>query len=227
MAGTAIHIDQESSGAVINLKDYRDAYHYLTVAGKMYDDLNNIYESALDHKELYRMAADIVKKEFSQIKISSSPGYFRKYFTGALTPGRLENDLASLLGGCQKVYLIRVPVGAGSERMLDIFMNSAIYRGLLTAGYYCPTKPAAKLEHLIIPELSVAFVTSDPYHTLPGSALKAGAEVIDVDLKRAFHDDLIRRRENTLRSSKQKMDEMLEKGICCLRQAKRGTRSCS
>ncbi|HWQ79838.1 MAG TPA: hypothetical protein VN381_13515 [Anaerovoracaceae bacterium] len=227
MAGTAGHTDPESSGAVINLKDYRDAYHYFTAAGKMYDNLNKIYDSALNHKELYRIAADIVKREFTSIKISSSPGSVKKHFTGALTPDRFENDLTALLCGCQKIYLIHVPVGAGSERMLTIFMDSAIYRGLRTEGYYCPTKPAAKLEHLIIPEMGVAFVTSDPYHAIPRSALRSDAEVVAVDLKRVYHDDLIRREENILRSSKQKMDELLEKGIYHLRQAKKGSRSCS
>jgi uncharacterized protein YqgQ len=229
MAGTAGHPAPESSGAdvVINLKDYRDAYHYFTAAGKMYESLNKIYESALDHKEFYRIAADIIKREFSQIKISPNQGQVKKYFTGALTPSGCESGLTALLCGCRKVYLIHVPAGAGCEKMLDIFMNSAVYRGLRADGYYFPTKPSAKLEHLIIPELGVAFVTSGPCRAIPGPVLKAGAEMIDVDLMRVYYDDLIKRKKGILRSNKLKMDELLEKGIHSLRQAKMGSRSCS
>lgn len=216
MAQTVGHPDPESAGTVINLKDYRDAYHYFTAAGKLCDSLNKIYESALDHKEFYKITTDIIKKEFKHIKISPSPGTVRKYYTGTLKPGLFENDPAAFLCGCRKVYLVRVPVGAGSERMLDIFMDSAVYRGLRVEGYYCPTKPAARLEHLIIPEIGVAFLTSDPYHNIPGSALRADAEVVAVDLSHAFHDDRICREENILRSKKQKMEELLEKGIHCI-----------
>jgi hypothetical protein len=46
----------------------------------------------------------------------------------------------SPLYGCQKVYLIHVPAGAGIERMLNVFLDSAVCRGLHAEGYYCPTQ---------------------------------------------------------------------------------------
>lgn len=223
MAESAGRTDPESSGVVIKLKDYRDAHHYFTAAGKVYDRLNKIYESALDHTELYRITADIVKKEFKHIKISSSPGHVRKHFIGALKSGGFRDYPASPLYACQKVYLIHVPAGAGAERMLNVFLDSAVYRGFHAEGYYYPTKPAAKLEHLIVPGLGIGFVTCERYQTVPGSALKAGAEVVTVDLKHIFQDERIRCEEKNLRINKKLMDELLEKGLYYLRQAKTGS----
>lgn len=241
MAGIAGHVNQEAVDSVISLEDYRDrkgagkktdaltehkktircildrACHYFAAAEKMYDSLSSIYESSINYNELYRIAAKIIKEEFAQKKISSSPGTVRKYFAGTAAPFGFENDLNALLDGCQRVYLIHAPVGAGSEKILNIFLESAVYRGFTTEGYYCPMKPATKLEHLIIPGLGLGFITSNQYHTLGKSAIKA--EVIPVDLNKIFYCDSIKKQEGLLRNSRKKMDELLEKGIFCLRQA--------
>jgi|GEM_PF-2539310 len=215
-----------SCGIVINLKDYRDAYHYFAAAGKVYDRLNRIYESVLDHAEFYRITADIVRKEFKHIRISSNPGHVRRHFAGAQSGG-FPCSPASPLSGCQKVYLICVPAGAGLERMLNVFLDSAVHRGFLAEGYYCPTKPEARLMHLIIPDLGVGFITCERHQAIPKPALKAGAEVVTVDLKHAFQDERIAQGEKKLRIKKKLMDELLDKGFRYLRRAMAGSRNSS
>ncbi|MDD3169298.1 MAG: ATPase [Eubacteriales bacterium] len=194
-------------------------YNYLAAAGKMYDNLCSIYESAIKHEELYKISAKIIGDELAHREISSKQGDVKKYFASAITPNGFEHYLDTLLGGYQKVYLIHVPVGVSSERMLNLFMEGAVYRGFSAEGYYCPMKPSTKLEHLLIPDLSLAFITSNQYHTIGQTAPET--EIIPIHLEHIIRYDLIKYQAAILADSKKKMEELLQKGILCLSQAKK------
>ena len=245
--GTSPHIvDPVNPGAVdsiIHLGDYwneegirknRDAlisnneriqsifervYNYLAAAGKMYDNLHSIYEAAINHQELYRISAKIVGDELSHRDISAKQGSIKKYFASAITPGGFVNHINTLLDGYRKVYLIHAPVGVSSERLLNLFMEGAVYRGFSAEGYYCPMKPSTKLEHLLIPDLSLAFVTSNQYHTVDDSSISA--EIVPVNLEQIIRYDAVRYLENILDDSETKMRELLEMAVYCLGQAKK------
>lgn len=194
-------------------------YNYLAAAGKMYDNLSSIYDSAIKHEELYKITAKIIGDELAHKEISSKQGGIKKYFASAITPSGFEHYLETLIKGYQKVYLINAPVGVSSERMLNLFMESAVYRGFQAEGYYCPMKPATKLEHLLIPELALAFVTSNQYHRLDPAEISADVSIIN--LEEIIRYDAIKYLDGILKDSKTKMDELLEKGILCLGQAKK------
>lgn len=194
-------------------------YNYLAAAGKMYDNLSSIYEAAIKHEELYKISAKIIGDELAHKEISSKQGDIKKYFASAITPSGFEHYLETLLGGYQKIYLIHAPVGVSSEKMLNLFMEGAAYRGFQVEGYYCPMKPATKLEHLLIPQLGLAFITSNPYHSVDKSKLTA--EIVTINLEDIIRYDAIKYQEIILADSKTKMDELLEKGIYCLGQAKK------
>lgn len=195
------------------------AYNYLAAAGKMYDNLSSIYESAIKHEELYKISAKIIGDELAHREISSNQGDIKKYFASAITPNGFKHYLDTLIGGYEKVYLIHVPVGVSSERMLNLFMEGAVYRGFSVEGYYCPMKPSAKLEHLLIPDLNLAFITSNQYHTIGKTPPET--EIIPIHLENIIRYDEIKYLDAILQDSKKKMEELLEKGIFCLGQAKK------
>ena len=194
-------------------------YNYLAAAGKMYDNLYSIYTSAIKHEELYKISAKIIGDELAHKEISSKQGDIKKYFASAITPNGFEHYLGTLLNGYRKIYLIHAPVGVSSERMLGLFMEGAVYRGFQAEGYYCPMKPSTKLEHLLIPELKLAFVTSNKYHMIDSA--KLDAEIVSINLEDIIRYDSIKYQEPILKDSEKKMEELLEKGIYCLGQAKK------
>ena len=198
---------------------YGRAYNYLAAAGKMYENLSSIYESAIKHEELYKITAKIIGDELSHKEISSKQGDIKKYFASAITPKGFDHYLDSLLKGYQKIYLINAPVGVSSEKILNLFMEGSAYRGFKVEGYYCPMKPSTKLEHLLIPELGVAFVTSNQYHTIKEETLDA--EVISINLADIIRYNVIKYQKDILEDSQIQMEKLLEKAIFCLSQAKK------
>ena len=195
------------------------AYNYLAAAGKMYDNLSSIYESAIKNEEIYKISARIIGTELAHKEISPQQGDTKKYFASAITPNGFENYLKTLINGYKRIYLIKAPVGIGSERMLNLFMESALYRGFEVEGYYCPMKPSTKLEHLLIPELSLAFVTTNKFHTIDEQTLQG--DIITIDLHDVIRYEDIEYQQEILNDSLKKMEELLNKGIGCLSQAKK------
>ena len=155
-----IDLNEESS------RWYRIAYNYLNAAKSVYRSLEDIYYRAVENSEIYRIVADIVNEEYSTHPICLRPGRQKKFFASAITPGGIVNYLRSLLNNIEKVYLISVPEGFSNHSFMEIIKEGAVYRGYDTEIFYCPMGPEEKIEHLVIPQLKIAFITVNEYHDL-------------------------------------------------------------
>lgn len=145
---------------------YRIAYNYLNAAKSVFKSLEEIYYKAVEDSEIYRVVADIVTSEYGEYPICLRPGRQKKYFAGAITPGGLVNYLRSLLDNIQKVYLVSVPEGFSNQSFMEVLKEGAVYRGFDTEVFYCPMGPDEKIDHIIVPQLSLAFITVNEYHDL-------------------------------------------------------------
>lgn len=239
MAQTSVNISRDSFDRIIDLSDYRDrdgirivhdgrndrkkmnrcildkAEQYFNAASKLYVDLGNIYESAVNYKELYRISAGIIRDLFADKQVSLKPGEIRRHYGTSFMPDCFKNKITSLLSDYQKIYLIHAPVGASSAKILELLTGSAVFRGFQAEVYHCPMK-SDKPEHLLLPEPGAAFLTSNQYHVFDPGLFKA--TIISVDLKSIYYEDFIKNRLHFLQYSRKKIDEFLEEGICCLRQ---------
>lgn len=195
------------------------AYNYLAAAGKMYDNISSIYQAAIINEEIYKVSARIIGAELAHKEISPKQGEIKKYFASAITPEGFVHHLDSLVKGYKKVYLIKVPVGVTSEKILDLFMESAVYRGFSVEAYYCPLRPETKTEHLLIPDLGIAFVTANSYHGL--KTYSTSADMITINLQDAIRQEEVKFQEDILLDSKKRMEELLEQSINCLVRAKK------
>ena len=194
-------------------------YNYLAAAGKMYENVKIIYESALKKEEIYKISARIIGVELSHREISHKQGTLKKFFASAITPQGFTNFLDSLLAGYKRIYLIKAPVGVTSEKILNLFMESALYRGIDVEAYYCPMNPSKKVEHLLLPQLGLAFVTANAFHQVEEGSLDAN--VITIDLQDTIQHEQIKYLSDILTDSRKKMEELLEKAVYCLAQAKK------
>lgn len=194
---------------------FNEAYNYFGAAGKMYENIKTITERATKTEELYKVSSSIVNKELAHKEISSKKGGIRKYFASALTPSGIINYLDNLTDGYAKVYKINAPVGMSAEKILEIIMDSALYRGYDVEAYYCPMIPDKKIEHLLIPKLNVAFVTSNKFHTLDIDTPNV------IDLNNYIDSEKIQGFNHIIEDSLSCMESLLNKGIECLKEAKK------
>ncbi len=245
--GTAPHvIDPKNPGAVdtiINLGDFWDekgirdsrkqileinerigtifahVYHYLRAAESMYDNIARINSKGLSPSVIYGVATDIIGGEMGHDAGGPHMGRLRKFFASAVTPEGLISFLPEIIHGYKKVYVLKSEIGAGTEEIIARVMEAALDRGYDVEGFYCPLKPESKLEHLLIPQLSLAVVTSNPYHD-PGNGGRMKEE-IEIDLREKSGSTNESFEKEILQDSGRRMEELLEQAVHCLGNAKK------
>ncbi len=246
MDGTAPHvIDPKNPGAVdtiINLGEFwseegirknrsriiesnekiadifRVVYHYLLAAESMYDSIAQIRQRDRRYSADYGIAMDIIGDELGSGYKREKAGKVRKFFVGAITPQGLINYIPGLIDPYKKVYVMNTEVGGGTENITSLIMEAALCRGFDAEAFYCPMKPEKKLEHLLIPELSLAIVTSNSYHSV-GSG-NHSQERIEINLTRADSLSDTSLPKEMAEESSHRMEELITRAVYYLGKAK-------
>ncbi|WP_067541732.1 hypothetical protein [Emergencia timonensis] len=155
---------------------YKIAYNYMASAKCIYDNLSNITDEGIEISEIYKLAADIIAREYKKYDISIKAGNIKRFFATGITPNGTVSYVKSLLQTMKKIYLINVPEGYSNTSFMNILLDGAVYRGFDVEAYYCPMDPKRKIEHLLIPEIGVAFTTTNKWHDLEPWEIYTGEE---------------------------------------------------
>lgn len=145
---------------------YRTAYNYLAAAKCIGSSLSAIQDEGVEVSEIYKLAADIIAREYRKYDISFKSGTVKKFFATGLTWEGNISYVKTLLLNMKKIYLINVPEGFSNSSFMNILLDGAVYRGFDAEAFYCPMDPEYKPEHLLIPDLGLAFVTTNRWHDL-------------------------------------------------------------
>lgn len=195
-------------------RTYERVYNYLGAAGKMYDNVAQIYDMGMRREEIYKIAARMINRELSHREISAKLGDCKKYFASGITPAGCESYLETLISHCDKIYLFHAPVGVSSEKILALFGESALYRGYDIECYYCAMRPGEKVEHLVVPNLSLACVTSNDYHRVDREGLLG--QVVEIDLAKTLDREAMEFQEDIRQDSERRMKELFDRAVECL-----------
>lgn len=155
---------------------YKIAYNYMASAKCIYDNLSNIIDEGIEISEIYKLAADIIAREYKKYDISIKAGGIKRFFATGITPNGTVSYVKSLLQPMKKIYLINVPEGYSNISFMNILLDGAVYRGFDVEAFYCPIDPKRKIEHLLIPEIGVAFTTANKWHDLEPWEIYTGEE---------------------------------------------------
>lgn len=156
-------------------KHFARVYRYLAAAKEVYNDqiaIQTDYSDATGIDIELESILPLMSEHRKGIKL----GRERKLFASAITPDGMMNYLDSLAAGCKSVYGLNGSwvLAAGFLKRLS---DEAIQRGLDVEQYYCPMEPGVKIEHMIIPALSMAFFTTNQFHTVSADDM----QMIDFD----------------------------------------------
>ena len=189
---------------------YKGAYRCLTAAAQLSEDSRALLLTpALEAKALKR-ARGILSREVK--KTGREPGRAVQRFLGAVSCQGLSCRFETVNALCRRVYELQDAYGLGAG------MPTALAAGCMSAGYdviLCPSPLFPdRAEHLIVPELSLGFVTSTPALPYPGKPYRR----IRVD---AMADaEQLRKYKSRLRFARKVQQALLEQGVESLAQAK-------
>lgn len=203
---------------------YKMAYNYMAAARKIYDSLSAVQEDGVEVSEIYKLAADIISREYQQYDISFKAGAMKRFFATAITPAGNISYVRSILGNMKRVYLINVPEGYSNISFMNIIADGAIYRGFDVEAFYCPMDPERKIEHLLVPELGLAFVTTNKWHDLEPWEIcgeeETGCEITMIDINDYQSAYFVDKNRAVLDKLSRLYAQLMEESVSALSRAK-------
>lgn len=205
------NLRHEIMGCMVGYKDcYKRAYRCLSAAAEIAEDMRALLISQALEEKVSKRARGILSREVRTG--GSGTGQVVQRFLGAISHQGPLCYYESADALCKRVYVLEDSYG------LSHLMLTHLLTGATSAGYdviACPSPMAPdRLEHLLIPELSLAFVTAAPaslYHKRPYRRIRMDAMV---------DPELARRNKARLRFSRKVSAALIDEAVDSLAQAK-------
>jgi hypothetical protein len=138
---------------------FERAYKFIGAAKFIHDDWSNYNKKSLDYSKLAALEEDLKNKILSKYNVSSI-GKERHLFATGFTPNGIVTFIDNLCEECEKTYVLNGGPGTGKTQVLNFILQEALKRGFFVEIYHDPLIPE-RIEHIIIPELKTALITSN------------------------------------------------------------------
>ncbi len=185
---------------------------YLAGAAMLLEDNCRTAAECTDYLKIQRLAQKLAAKELPQKK--GVAGIERKRLLSAVTPKGIVAFSGSVTALCDKIYLIKDEYAASSTALLRALKVLALESGYEVFACYCPLDQQNKLEHLLIPELSLGFVTENSYFQPELEPYRV------IHFSRFTDKNRLKQKKQRLSFNKRAAKEILEEAVKSLVKAK-------
>lgn len=156
----APHAEHIIAATKDNKAAYDRAYRYVSAASAL---LSDTYRVAAEHTDMAAAAHYGTRLAADTMPFLSRQGQEKTAFLSGITSKChrfLSNTIDSL---CDKIYVFEDEQGAASRAFMSAVRFAALNRGHRIITCMCPFAPNEKPEHVIVPELGLAFTTQNRY----------------------------------------------------------------
>lgn len=140
-------------------KTFKRAYRYLGAAKAVHDDWSFFNSDVLNIGKLNALREDLKNEILKDLPLSSQ-GNDRHLFATAFTPNGIVTYVDSIVSNYKRIYVLNGEPGTGKTKVLSYIHEEALKRGLYAEVYHDPLIPE-RLEHLLLPDLNIAILTSN------------------------------------------------------------------
>lgn len=189
---------------------YQRAYRCLTAAAQIGEDTRALALTPALEAKMAKRAKGILSREVK--RTGRDPGRAVQRFLGAVTWQGVLCRFDTVDAQCHKVYELCDSYGLGAALLTHLAA------GVMAAGYDVVACPSplfpGRLEHLLVPELALAFVTSTPalpYEKRPFRRIRLDAMA---------DTELMRRSRPRLRFARKVAAALMDEAVDSLAQAK-------
>ncbi|HEX2937600.1 MAG TPA: hypothetical protein VHO66_01620 [Ruminiclostridium sp.] len=187
---------------------YDRAYRFISAAASLQSDSFRIAKEYLDTEAVEKYAAGLARRIFPSKGRRGSE--ISRYMTGITAKGEIsfcDENTASY----DRVYAVVDDYGVG-RLMLSLIREKAKAAGYDIISCECPVTGA--IEHLLIPELSMAFITSNSNHKAEGRSCR------HVNIRRFMDCDSLRLKKARIGFNRRAARELFNQAIMLLGEAK-------
>lgn len=144
---------------------HKKSTDFLFVASRFDKENLKTVSRTIDGEKLERYITRLCTREICVSK--NGNGKLYKRFLSAVTPENVVVFNDTVVELATKIIVIRDEFSAVSPLITLNLCAYALKNGFDVIACYCPLFPKEKIEHLFIPELSLAIFTSNSYHKAP------------------------------------------------------------
>ncbi|MFU0823608.1 PRK06851 family protein [Clostridium sp.] len=192
-------------------KTFKRAYRYIGASKTIHDDWSFYNNEALNNSKLNLFKEDLKNEIFGDIPISNT-GIDRHLFATAFTPNGIVTYIDSIYKNYKRVYVLNGEPGTGKTSVLSYICDEALKRDLSVEVYHDPLIPE-RIEHLLIPNLSIALLTSNEINNrnFVGS---------QIDMKDFLNKRLLDKSSEEITEARDTFYLLLNKGLSIISKAK-------
>lgn len=159
----------DNAPSVVALTDEKRALHqrccgHLRAAASLFGDSRRIENECLDREKVCRFARRLAISEWQSEKSEAQSLASEIRFLSAFTPDGWITLYDTLQALCPRIYAIEDEQGAAGSLLLSELEKAATADGKRCIACPCPLFPNDGPEHLLLPELGLAFTTSNSFH---------------------------------------------------------------
>lgn len=206
----------EARGAIITHMDgykehYQRAYRCLDAAAEIFSDVRAMLTTHALEEKLAKRSQGILSREIRPRR-GGGTGQVKQRFLSTPTHRGLITLYDTAVAQCTRIYELSDRYGL-SHLLLSHLLAGAVMRGYDVVACPDPMAPD-RLAHLLIPQLSLAFLSSTPACPFPGEPYRR------LRLESMAEEELLRRCRPRLRFSQKVFHALLEEAVESLAQAK-------
>ncbi len=210
---------RENAPAVIDLTDENRALHhrcrgYLRAAASLLGESRRIESENLNREKVCRFAHRLAVAEWRTGTVAARPVECERRFLSAFTPDGWITFYDTLQALCPRIYAIEDEQGAAASLLLSELQQTAAADGKRCIACPCPLFPDDGPEHLLLPELGLAFTTSNSFHKVDFPIFRR------IHASRFLDAEQLRRRRMVLSFHRRAATELLQEATLLCAQAK-------
>lgn len=184
---------------------------FLSAAGKVKYDTERLCEGAVLEYKIHAYADRFSHRRFK--KKTAYGGKEIKIFLSAITPDGIVYYDDTVNAYADEIILIDDKTSLASGMLLSEMKSLALKNGYDVISAYCPLSPSGSPEHIIIPELSLAFIRNHSAFSV-------------INKKRIIHSDRfldlkkLSKIKNRLAFNQRIQNELVNEAVISLKRAK-------
>lgn len=163
----------------------------IRAAGMLLSSNESLASRCLDIEKLTNYITRVCIREFKDEK--GKQGTVKNRFLSAVTQNGIMAFTDTINKMCDRAYVIDDTSGAASSVICEAILKTAVKFGYDAYACHCPMSITDRIDHVLIPKLRLAFVTSNSFHPI---TLKDGKIV---HTARFYNKDLMHRYSNRAR----------------------------
>lgn len=191
-------------------KHFKRAYRFLGAAKLVYDDWSTYNTEALNIHKL-----NLLKENLKETLLTTSPsniGFDRHLFATAFTPNGIITYIENLSADYKNIYVLKGGPGTGKTNVLEFLSTEALRRGYYVEIFHTPLIPE-KIEHILIPDLNVAILTSNEINNLD-------IQGNIIDMNDCLNLITLEKNKAEIQYDATEFYKLLNKGLATIKQAK-------